>query len=371
MAKIGINGTILGLGRSDGFSRVTYETIIHLLPRYPEMIIFTKLAEFIHRSNTIQVSSILTRSNLFGNIAKILWHQTLLPYLIKKRGIDLYYSPIPDGMLWPVCPQITTIYDLSPLMYPESSPRYKHYYRYIIPRLLKRSDLTIAGSHSTKRDLNAMFPNTGRIEVIYPGYSREIFKLQVKSKVEAMKHKYGLKKYILCVSEIRPYKNIRKLIDAFVTLPKTDVDLVIVGRVTKLEKDITQFIEKRERSNKIRLLGYVPDDELAPLYVGAQAFIHPSLYEGFGLTPLEAMACGCPVLVSNVSSLPEVCGEAGLYFNPHEVKSIAESLRNILDNTALRMDLIAKGLERSKLFSYEKTVDSLSVLFNNIVEKLN
>jgi len=366
MYRIGINGTILGFGRSDGFARVTYETIVHLLQHSPDMTIYSTMTEFVHCPNTTKVPAILARSNFAGNMAKLLWHQTALPYLIKKKKIDIYYSPIPDGMLWPVCPQITTIYDLSPLIYPESSPRYKHYYRFIIPRLLKCSHLTIAGSHSTKRDLESLFPDVGRIEVIYPGYSREIFMPQVKPKIEAAKNKYGLKSYILCVSEIRPYKNIRKLIEAFVALPKTDVTLAIVGRVTKLEKDIAQFVKENKQSNNIRLLGYVPDDDLASLYAGAYAFIHPSLYEGFGLPPLEAMASGCPVLVSNVSSLPEICGDAGLYFNPRDVNSISGAIINILNNKAFRLNLIVKGLERSKQFSFEKTADRLMEVFEDL-----
>jgi glycosyltransferase involved in cell wall biosynthesis len=146
------------------------------------------------------------------------------------------------------------------------------------------------------------------------------------------------------------------------------VQLAIVGRVTKLSENVVEIISKSKNRENIKLLGYVPDDDLSALYAGAYAFIFPSLYEGFGLPPLEAMASGCPTLVSNTSSLPEVCGNAAYYFDPHSAVSIAEAITKVLDSRALQQELIIKGLARAKLFSFEKTAEHLIRIIKRVLQ---
>jgi glycosyltransferase involved in cell wall biosynthesis len=365
---LGVNGTILDAGRYDGFSRVTYEIIGQLCRRMPGQLVFTNVPEFKQFHKTFSVPVLFSKSSFIGHVARFLWHQTLLPQAIKRHKLRLYYSPIPDGMLWPACNQITTVYDLSPLRFPESSPRFKHYYRTIIPRLLDVSACTIAGSHSTKRELERIFPNRGKIEVIYPGYKKNVFFHQPQTEINRIRMKYGLGTYLLCVSEIRPYKNTRKMIEAYTSLSNPSASLVIVGRPTKLELDIAHFAVKVNNDGNIRFLGHVPDKDLAALYSGAQAFVFPSYYEGFGLPPLEAMACGCPVLASNTSSIPEVCGKAAHYFDPYSVQSMADAMNTVLGDRNLRENLSEKGLEQASIFSFDKTVDELTVLFNRFID---
>lgn len=363
---IGINGTILNNNRSDGFGRVTYETIRALSEKSKYLSIFSNDSQNLKNITQIHVPEILSKYGFWGNLTRILWHQINLPVLIKKKNIDIYYSPTLDGMIQPICPQIITIYDLIPIFFPECSPKFRHYYKYIIPLLLKSSKYIIAGSESTKKDIIKQFSYNGSIEVIYPGFSQDKFKPQPKSIIDKVRSKYNLKTYFLCVSEIRSYKNFRRLIKAYVKIKNQSHQLVIVGRFTKNEKDMMYMPEMEGMSDKIKVLGFVPDDDLAPLYAGAYAFLFPSLYEGFGLPPLEAMACGCPVLVANTSSIPEVCNDAGYYFNPYDIESISTAISEVSNNIALRDDLVNKGLNRAKYFSYEKTANELLNLFERI-----
>jgi glycosyltransferase involved in cell wall biosynthesis len=363
---IGINGTILFPGRSDGFARVTRETIKELLLKKTPIKILSNCRETYSQSSTIHVPKVLSQTNLLGNMSRLLWHQIYLPQILKKNRIDLYYSPTHDGMLNPVCHQVTTIYDLIPLHYPEDSPRFKYYYRYVVPRLIKSSSCAIAGSISTKNDIERLFSINNNVRVIYPGYNKLAFKLQDENIIEKIKNQYHIKDYLLCAGEIRPYKNIKRLIEAFSLLKDASLQLVIVGRITKLSQDIGPFVMNSCKKDNIKLLGYVPDHDLAALYAGAKAFVFPSLYEGFGLPPLEAMACGCPVVVSSTSSLPEVCGDAGLYFDPYQPESIASAISNLLDNSALRADMSAKGLVQASKFSFKRTAEELMLVFGKV-----
>jgi glycosyltransferase involved in cell wall biosynthesis len=368
---VGINGTILYPGRSDGFARVTRETIKELLlSNRVNIKIFANDDEIYDPRSKIKVPRIIAQTNLKGNLTRFIWHQVVLPRLIKYNSLKLYYSPTHDGMLYPTCPQITTIYDLIPLHYPEDSPRFKYYYRNIVPRLIKASSCTIVGSKSTKNDIERIFSIKEKIKVVYPGYNRQVFKLHEKTQIDEIKLKYGFKNYLLYAGEIRPYKNIKRLIEAYSLLENSTIQLVIVGRITKLSQDVISVVKNSHHSESIRLLGYVPDKDLAALYAGAVAFVFPSLYEGFGLPPLEAMACGCPVLVSKISSLPEVCGDAGVYFDPYSMVSIANSINTVICDKNLQLSMREKGLIQSNKFSFEKTANELIAAFNDTAKSI-
>lgn len=351
--RIALNGTIISSFRNDGFSRVAFETLKSLSNQYDNIRIYSDYEGW--GAKTFKTNRIFSESNFKGHATRFLWHQIILPRVIKKENIDVYFSPIPDGMILPPCKQITTVYDLLPLIYPESSPRIRYYYKYILPHIIKASSALVVGSESTKNDILKYFSDIKcPISVIYPGYRKEVFLKRSADEIGKVKDKYGLNGYFLTVSEIRPYKNIRTLIRSFAKIKNRELFLAVVGKKGKLEQDIESLPVELGLEKRVKFLGYVPDEDLAALYSGAIATIHPSLYEGFGLPPVEAMACGCPIIVSNTSSLPEVCGNAAVYFDPLDSGQMTSAMDSVFSDKALRDKMVYSGNIRAKMFSFDK-----------------
>jgi glycosyltransferase involved in cell wall biosynthesis len=248
------------------------------------------------------------------------------------------------------CPKVTTIHDLIIYKYPETFQRRGgHDIVANLKRKLawvkKESALIIAVSESTKQDIIEILKiPTKKIRVIHEACSTEFTEKSAED-TEKIKKKYGIKgDYLLAVGTLEPRKNLKRVIEAFskVQSAKCKVQsLVIAGK-----------FGWGNQQSAIKFLGYVLQEDLPGLYAGAEAFVYPSLYEGFGLPILEAMACGCPVVTSNVSSMPEVAGEAAVLVNPEEVNDIARGIQETLEN---REELIEKGKARAQEFSWEKT----------------
>ncbi|MBE9040682.1 glycosyltransferase family 4 protein [Oscillatoriales cyanobacterium LEGE 11467] len=206
-------------------------------------------------------------------------------------------------------------------------------------------------SAQTKKDVEQYF-NCDRIpiHVVYQGYRSDIFNSNYKYQDSHVLSKYRLNRFLLCVGETRPYKNIRRLIQAFAQLKQLDLDLAIVGKPSKIDTTLTDLPQQLGIQEKVKFLGYVSDADLAVLYRSATAFIFPSLYEGFGIPPLEAMACGCPAIVSQVASLPEVCGDGAYYIDPMDIESITKGIYRVATNLELQKTLRIEGLNRAKWF---------------------
>jgi glycosyltransferase involved in cell wall biosynthesis len=289
-----------------------------------------------------------------ASLSRLYYQQTSLRRSLKEKGVSLLYSPVPEGMLIPVTKQIITVHDLIPLVIPESTKLLKYYYLVILPRLLKVSDAIIVVSESTKKDLNKYYPEVNRpIHVNYQGYNDNVFKTEDSNNLKKITNKYEIKsaQYLLVVGECRSYKNTAAVIQAFSLLNLKDINMVIVGKLNKSDKDIHSVPRNLGVQDRVKFLGYVPDEDLATLYQGAKAFIFPSLYEGFGIPLLEAMACGCPIAASNTSSIPEVCGSAAVYFDPHNIDDMAKTISNLLTSESLQSKCRRLGLERVKSFS--------------------
>lgn len=230
-------------------------------------------------------------------------------------------------------------------------------YKFLFPRTLKTADRIIAVSNSTKRDLINYFniPEE-KIKVILEA-ADEKFKLLNKEEINEVKQKYNLNfPFILYVGTLEARKNIPTLIKAFYKIKKKNIEhkLVIAGKKGWKYKEIFETIDKLDLQNDVVFTGYVSDEDLPALYNAADLFVYPSIYEGFGLPPLEAMACGTPVITSNTSSLPEVVGDAGIMVDPCDVDGLTQTMCDVLTNDGLREDMIKKGLERAKMFTWEK-----------------
>ncbi|MDY6939166.1 MAG: glycosyltransferase family 1 protein [Cyanobacteriota bacterium] len=367
MPKIAIDASHFNESASDGLNRYTREVLRGVDRHDGDFIVYsaadgmTANSPHLHRKID---SDRIYQNNFRGNLSRLLWHQTAFPKSLLQEKVSLAYSPVPEGMLFPVCPQVITVHDLLPIFFPETYPRVKYYFQYILPRLAKVSRAIIAVSEHTKRDLER-FIKSDRIPiyVAYQGYRADIFQATPKLEDGTIAVKYGLKRFVLWVGEMRPYKNVRRLIQAFAQLKsldlELDLELAIVGKLNKMDTTLTELPAQLGIAEKVKFLGYVADTDLAALYRRATAFVFPSLYEGFGIPPLEAMACGCPAIVSNAASLPEVCGEGAEYVDPLDIESIAGGIYRVATDGDLQNRLRHKGLNRVEWFQNREMFDRI------------
>lgn len=253
---------------------------------------------------------------------------------------------------------VFTLHDTAYLHFPQYHlPRNRIYLRVMMPRFLERADRVIAVSENTRRDALRFYRlDPEKIEVIAEGVEAR-FKPDIEvARVSAVRRRYGLpERFVLCVSTIEPRKNLPTLLEAYAAVRPVhpEVGLVIAGARGWLYERVFQRLRSLGLEQITTLTGHVPDEDLPALFNAAEVFAYPSLFEGFGLPPLEAMACGVPVLCSNASSLPEVVGDAGLQLPPHDVGAWVAALRSVLDDAQLRADLHGRGLARARLFTWD------------------
>ena len=303
-----------------------------------------------------------------GHIKRLLWYQTTLRRQLRQQQTNLFFSPATEGMLFPNLPQIVTVHDLIPLKYPAVSPKWQYYYRYILPFLLKQCQGIICVSQHTKKDLIENYGlNPDLISVVHLGFDRHLFSPQPDPQIL---RKYSLDKYLPYVGDMRFYKNLDRTLKAFDRLPLKDYQFVITGKKDDFfYPQIKQQVRQLSASDRIIFLDYVPTADLPKLYSMAQCLVFASLYEGFGLPVLEAMACGCPVITSGTTSIPEVGGDSVLYVDPYNVDNIAQGMYQVITNTEIQKDLRQKGRARSQLFSWSKTAqDVRQVLLSGLIK---
>lgn len=264
-------------------------------------------------------------------------------------GFDLIHCPTVTAPFFfrPNAKVVMTVHDLVPLLFPEWQTRRRVlYFKYILKHRFRFVDRFIAVSHSTKRDLIQLFHiPENKIDVVHEGVSKQY--KPVKTERE---------EFILAVSTLEPRKNFKRIIEAFVSLrkqEKTRDRLVIVGKEGWLFDDILNV--PKEFQDDIIFKGYVAEGELIHLFQTARCFVYPSMYEGFGLPVLEAMACGCPVITGNTSSMPEVAGNAALLVDPYKLEDIEYAICTLTNDPALCASLSAKGIQRASEFSWRRT----------------
>lgn len=229
--------------------------------------------------------------------------------------------------------------------------------------------MIITMSHSTQQDLMEHFDvDEKKITVIYQGYDDTIFYWRGKKEISRVRTKYSIdSEFLLAVGDTRPYKNMAGLLKVFSKTKTDKIILVIVGKITPSDKSILNLLTIPGMRDKLKFLGFVPDEDLACLYSGARGFVFPSLYEGFGLPPLEAMACGCAVVASNTSSIPEVCGQAALYFDPYDTKSMVLQLKEFLRDDYIVEQLREKAIRQAGLFNYSETAKQIKLTIDKVL----
>jgi len=295
------------------------------------------------------------------------------PWQIHEDKIDLFWGTeniLPFGL---TCKKVLTVHDFVWYFYPKTMTLYNFLVNKLFAkRSILMADHLIAISESTSNDLVKLFnvPNS-KVSVIHNGID-PIFFVNNSSNVASNLPRYFAisRKYILAVGTLEPRKNIEFLAKSFkeyLIRTNADCELVIVGGSGWSNSSLLKTIKKLGLTEKeIRFLGYVSDDDLQKLYLGAEAFVFPSIYEGFGFPPLEAMASGCPVIASNSSSIPEVCGDAALYIDPYNIESLVDAFQKLLQDKKLKDSLVIKGKERVKSFVWKKAaIETLEVLVKN------
>lgn len=286
-----------------------------------------------------------------------LWQRLRLPFPIELiTGIlDVFYSP--DFVLPPTLPAtrtLLTVHDLSFLHFPDAYvPSLRRYLEKTVPRSVARADRLLADSAATRDDLIAHFDALpGKVDVLYCGVDPRFCPDPEPGERERLLARYGIddRPYVLSVGTLQPRKNYVRLMEAFDGLA-VDGQLVIAGDKGWLCDDIFAAAEKRKGS--VRMLGFADDADLPALYRNAVLFALPSLYEGFGLPVLEAMACGTSVVCSDVSSLPEVAGDAALTVDPFDVEGLTAAMACVLEDPDLRQRMVRQGLEQASRFTWE------------------
>jgi len=333
-----------GIELSIAIKKLNYEYNIEFIS--PRNIVHYEIANFL------QVKQI-------GILKGQLWDQISLLKFLKSKGnplvlnfcnsLPVYYEN-----------KIVIIHDIIHLKFPVSySYSYRKYYEIIFPLMLKHSRHIITVSEFSKREMVHYFSiNENKISVIYNGINEKFTSRKLNSN----------ERYILGVSSIAYHKNFVGLIKAFQLLKNDNVKLYIVGGLNEkiFGKDSKKILTEVKNSSKIKFIGRVDDDKLIELYSNAICFVYPSLYEGFGIPPLEAQACGCPVVLSDIPVFREVYGDSAIYVDPYSPEDIAEKIQMLLDDERLRDILIQKGFENAKKYTWENSAKSFFKVLDKI-----
>ena len=289
-------------------------------------------------------------------------------------GIDVFHGT--DHLLPPLrrARTVFTLHDLIFKFFPEYHlPLNRAFLGVMLPRFLRRADSIIAVSECTKRDAIRLYHlPPEKIAVIHEGFDPALRPVEDKNLIAQARARYAHgQPFILYLGTIEPRKNIVALIDAVRALRARGLPhrLLIAGRKGWLYQPTLDHVAQMGMSDAVDFLDYVPDAELPALFSACDAFVFPSLYEGFGLPPLEAMACGAPVVCSNTSSLPEVVGDAAVLFDPRDIGEIASAIERVVSDAALRDELRAKGIAQAAKFSWERAARETLAVYESVCKK--
>jgi glycosyltransferase involved in cell wall biosynthesis len=285
-------------------------------------------------------------------------------FLLSQRSkeFDLYFEPNFIPLKIKARKIVTTVHDFSFHLYPEWHPNSRvDYFRQNFFTRISLSDVVVTPSEYIKKEAEEILGNNLKIVSIPNGYNPKVFYHEEEK---------ARKNFVLFVGAIEPRKNLKNLILAYKSLPdniRKEFRLVLAGDRGWKNDEIMELIDSSKKHCSIDYIGYVNERTLSELYQTASCLVYPSFYEGFGLPPLEAMACGCPVIVSNVPSLQEVCKDAAYYVDPGSIESIANGIYRVLTDSDLRRNMEKKGLERARNMTWENSARGYIALFESLV----
>jgi len=360
---VGLNAHLLSLGqnyRGAGINWYIYNLLRHL-PRVAGQHRFTAYLSERRFSPEPPLAVCLSRLPTVRAPVRIFWEQAIQPLVLLQAQVDLLHALAFVTPLLLPCPAVVTVYDLSFLRFPESfRPLNRLYLRWFTGRSVRRARRVIAISESTRQDVVRFLGKPAeQVDVVYCGVD-ERFCTPDAAAIAAFRRQKNLpERFILFLGTLEPRKNVVSLLEAYARLVAGGSDpapaLVIAGGKGWFYEEVFAAVERLGLTDRVIFPGYVAEEEKPLWYSAAQLFVYPSLYEGFGLPPLEAMACGTPVIVSNTSSLPEVVGEAGVTVPPTDVEALSEAMAAMLGDAAICADWQRRGRERAARFSWRET----------------
>lgn len=359
--KIGIDCRIYS-SKYTGIGRYVYELVhrVSKLDKKNEYVLFFNQPEFSNFDPPAKnVTKVLAESPIYS-----IKEQFKFLSVLNKQKLDLMHFTHFNKPIFYRRPSVVTIHDLTLSFYPGKKKKsifHRLGYHLTFRNSVKKATKVITVSENSKKDLMKLVGTPEeKIQVIYQGVGKEFKIINDKDRINRTLKKYGIKSpFLLYTGVWRYHKNIPNLIKALKELREeynvNDLSLVITGKEDPYYPEVLQAVEKLKLSNNVIFTGLVNEEELIDLYNEAMIYTFPSLYEGFGLPILEAMACGTPVAASDVSSIPEICGKGNaVFFNPEEVKDIAQKINSLYSNEDMRDKLIAHGLRRKEEFSWDK-----------------
>ncbi|MBO3462344.1 glycosyltransferase family 4 protein [Aetokthonos hydrillicola Thurmond2011] len=289
-----------------------------------------------------------------GHLARLLWTQLELPQIYKKLKSRLFFSPQPEAPLFSKCRFVVMVHDFIPLRFPKPSSPLTYYHRCYIPQVLAQAQHIICNSQATADDITGFCQIlASKITPIPLAYDANHFRVQEPDQVRFTTNR----PYYIYIGRHDPHKNLQRLIAAFAAIPNNrDYELWLAGPSDKRYTPVLQAqVAELGITEQVKFLNYVPYSELPKIINGAIALVFPSLWEGFGFPVLEAMACGTPVITSNLSSLPEVAGDAAILIDPYNVHEITAAMQIIAADSALCDRLSIDGINRANQFSWQRT----------------
>lgn len=355
--RIGIDATTLYTNQPTGLGVYSINIINELAKLHDDIVVWT-VDDSLLQIDTAKVRKVLQPLQFLGNHLfqlRPFWVECVLPKLVLQEKVDVLYTTIPNALTKSPVPHVVTVHDLIPLTFPEDAPRSVRWnFQYRLPAILNNASKIIAVSHHTKQDVIDYYGIPAeKIQIVSEGYDVAHFRPDVTLSPLA---RYGLspQRYVLYVGNSSARKNVLRLIEAF-NMVKDSVSHSLVlagGKHPKERNALLAAISRHKLAGRVLLLDYVAYRDLPALYAGADLFVFPSLYEGFGLPVLEAMACGAPVVASSTTSLPDVVGDAGLLANPLSAEDIADKMRSLLLAPGKKEWARAAGLTRCSLFRW-------------------
>ena len=334
--------------RPTGIATYAQNTIGSLSSLEPTVLSAKALADFKHYPIP---DNMTPAQGSKGHFRRLTWTQFELSKIYQKLKGNLIYSPVPEAPLYSKCRYVVMCHDLIPLRFPRITSALTNYFRYIAPLVLQQAEHIICNSQATARDIVDFYGiAASKITPILLGYDKANFYPRSTS-TSSVAHPY-----FLYLGRQDPYKNIRGLINAFAAIPNTDYHLAIAGSMdARFTPQLQQQVKELELSERVIWLDYLDYQQLPKVIGNAIALVFPTLWEGFGLPALEAMACGTPVITSNLAALPEITGEAAIKIDPYNTAAITSAMIDIARDTTLRSHLSQLSIQQAQKFSWNKT----------------
>ncbi|OQY46460.1 MAG: hypothetical protein B6242_07695 [Anaerolineaceae bacterium 4572_78] len=359
---IGIDGSRAALAYHTGTETYSYQLILAMSRlATPDLRLRIYTHQIPQPTVWVQSPFVETRVIPFPR----LWTHIRLAYEITINPPDVLFVPAHVLPLYCHVPAVVTVHDLGYLQHPEThTPFQRWYLNWTTKRHTRIANHIIADSFATKHDLIQYYhTNKSMIHVVHLGIDPNLKPVDDTN----IRVKYGLKyDYVFYMGTLQPRKNLKRLIEAYAMIsPHHAVNLVLAGKKGWLYYDLFEYVQQLNLDKRVIFLGFVPENDKAGLISGAIAYAFPSLHEGFGLPLLESYACGTPVLTSNVSSMPEIAGDASFIVDPYSVTAIASGLNCLILYPKLREKLVKKGFERVKYFSWDNTAQQIMAILTN------